>query len=85
MKALFEMLVACCAFINLCVFEAAEGGMLLVFIKPLEIGKGDIDLLKFDLDSAPDYLRTLVKFRVGTGTFGLVLLRLDVAPSSASL
>jgi len=67
------------------VFEAAEGGMVFVFITELEAGKGDIDLLKFDLDSAPDYLRTFVKLRAGMGTLGLVLLRLEVPLSSASL
>ena len=87
MKALLEMLVAYCAFMNLCVFETAKGSMLLVFTTPPPAvdGKGDIYLLAFDLESAPDCLSTFVKLRVGTGTLGFVLLRLETAPSSASL
>ena len=82
MKALFEMLVAYCAFMNLCGWLelTAEGNMLLVRAAELPTTKGDwlARPLTPDLASCPVvYLSTLVKLRVGTvGTLGLLELLL---------
>ena len=74
-KALLEMLVACCAFMNLCcVLLTADGIMLLVNGTPAVPGYYVIECCAvLFLESAPDCFNTFVKLRVGTGTLGFWL------------
>ena len=72
MNALFEMLVACCAFVNFCVL-IADGSLVFESTTAVPGNRDSEDGIPprtaFERDSGPGCFKTFVKLRAGTFGF----------------